>query len=64
MQVNEEWVTMREAATRLKVTPSKLSRLAKSGKIRTRDDSVDERVTLVEFNEVRALLESSIRYKR
>ncbi len=64
MQVNEEWVTMREAATRLKVTPSKLSRLAKSGKIRTKDDSVDERVTLVEFNEVRALLESSIRYKR
>jgi|GraSoi2013_100cm_1033763.scaffolds.fasta_scaffold52107_2 hypothetical protein len=64
MQVNEEWVTMREAATRLKVTPSKLSRLAKSGKIRTKDDTVDERVTLVEFNEVRALLESSIRYKR
>lgn len=64
MQVNEEWVTMREAATRLKVTPSKLSRLAKSGKIRTKGDSVDERVTLVEFNEVRALLESSIRYKR
>jgi DNA-binding MarR family transcriptional regulator len=64
MQVNEEWVTMREAATRLKVTPSKLSRLAKSGKIRTKDDPVDERVTLVEFNEVRALLESSIRYKR
>jgi hypothetical protein len=61
---NEEWVTMKEAASRLEVAPSKLSRLAGDGKIRTKRDTVDGRVTLVDVNEVRALLQSSVTYKK
>lgn len=60
---NEEWITMREAANRMKVAPSKISRLAAKGKIQTKDDPVDERVRLVEYNEVYRLLASSIRFK-
>jgi hypothetical protein len=60
----EEWVTMSEAAARLGIAASKLSRLVKAGKIQTRKDTVDERVRLVEFNQVRDLLQSSVRYKK
>lgn len=64
--MKEEWVSMREAATRLKaegfkISPNKVSRLASRGKIRAIDDPLDERVRLVELNELRTLFASSLR---
>jgi hypothetical protein len=58
-----EWVPLIEAATRLRVDISKLSRLASKGKIQTQRNPLDERVRLVNFNEVRTLFET-YRYTR
>lgn len=55
--MSEEWVPMSEAARRLKVRVSKISRLASKGHIETRDNPLDERVRLVNFNELRALFD-------
>ncbi len=63
MQQDEEWVTMSEAAKRLGVTPTQISRLASRGEIRVEQDAVNRRVKLVEFNEVRSLFESSKYYQ-
>jgi hypothetical protein len=57
---------MREAAARLKtegfkISPNKVSRLASRNKIRTKDDPLDERVRLVELNELRELFASRLR---
>ncbi len=54
----EEWVPMSEASYILRteginVSASKLSRLAKDGKITTSSDPSDERVKLVNLNELR-----------
>ncbi|MBE3558599.1 MAG: hypothetical protein IMW89_05155 [Ktedonobacteraceae bacterium] len=67
--MNEEWVSMRAAAARLKaegfrISPNKVSRLANRDKIRTRNDPLDERVRLVELNELRALFTQSLRNSR
>ncbi len=64
--MKEEWVSMREAAARLKaegfkISPNKVSRLANRGKIQAIDDPLDERVRLVELNELRTLFGSSLR---
>ncbi len=66
MNTREEWVSMREAATRLKaeglkISPNKVSRLASRDKIRTQEDPLDERVKLVELNELRALFSNRLR---
>lgn len=53
--MSEEWVPMTEAARRLKVRVSKISRLANRGRIQTRENPLDERVRLVNFEEVNAL---------
>ena len=53
--MSEEWVPMSEAARRLKVRVSKISRLASKGRIETRENPLDERVRLVDFEELRAL---------
>ncbi|HLI05890.1 MAG TPA: hypothetical protein VKV40_04910 [Ktedonobacteraceae bacterium] len=55
--MSEEWVTMTEAADRLKVKRNKISRLASRGVIQTRENPLDARVRLVELNELRALFE-------
>jgi len=57
---------MREAASRLKaegfkISPNKVSRLASRNKIRTQEDPLDERVKLVELNELRALFSNRLR---
>jgi hypothetical protein len=57
---------MREAAARLKaegfkISPNKVSRLASRDKIRTQEDPLDERVRLVELNELRALFSNRLR---
>jgi len=62
--MNEQWVTMTEAAEILGVSLTQISRLAKKGKIRAESDSLNERIKLVELNEVRKLFESSKYYSR
>ena len=62
----EEWVSMREASARLKaegfkISPNKVSRLASRDKIRTQEDPLDERVKLVEINELRALFSNRLK---
>ena len=53
--MSEEWVTITEAADRLKVRRNKISRLASRGVIETRDNPLDARVRLVNLNELQAL---------
>jgi hypothetical protein len=55
VHMSEEWVTMTEAADRLKVKRNKISRLASRGVIQTRENPLDARVRLVDINELRAL---------
>lgn len=55
--MNEEWVTMTEAADRLKVRRTKISRLAGRGVIQTKENPLDARVKLVNFTELRALFD-------
>ena len=56
---DEQWMSMRTAAKRLGVSANKISRLASKGRITTRDNPLDERMRLVDFNELRALFESA-----
>src|SRR5215471_19353412 len=56
---NEQWMSMRTAAKRLGVSANKISRLASKGRITTRDNPLDERMRLVDFNELRVLFESA-----
>jgi predicted XRE-type DNA-binding protein len=60
----EQWVTMTEAAEALGITPTQVSRLAKKGAIRAEADALNQRVKLVELNEVRRVLETSKYYSR
>ncbi len=67
--MSEEWVPLSEAAFQLKtegfdVSVSKLSRLASRGEIKAESDPLDERVRLVELNQLRQLFGSSKRFKR
>lgn len=55
--MSEVWIPMSEAARRLKVRVSKISRLANKGHIETRENPLDERVRLVNFEELRVLFE-------
>jgi len=64
MPETEEWVTMTEAAEALGITPTQVSRLAKKGSIRSEADALNQRVKLVELNEVRRVLNSSKYYSR
>ena len=56
---DQQWMSMRTAAKRLGVSTNKISRLASKGRITTRDNPLDERMRLVDFNELRALFESA-----
>ena len=60
---DEEWVTMSEAANRLGVSVSQISRLAQRGEIKAEADRLNKRVKLVDFNEVRRLFEQSKYYR-
>jgi hypothetical protein len=55
----EQWMSMRTAAKRLNVSPNKISRLASKGRIKTRDNPLDERMRLVDFNELKMFFESA-----
>ncbi len=54
-----QWMSMRQAAKRLGVSPNKISRLAEKNRIKTRDNPLDERVRLVDFSELQALFASA-----
>jgi DNA-binding MarR family transcriptional regulator len=51
----DEWISMREAARRIGITATKVSRLAAQGRITTQQDPYDERVKLVNFAELRRI---------
>jgi hypothetical protein len=61
--MNEEWVTLSDASYKLRteginVSVSKLSRMANKGEIKTAEDPTDQRVRLVDLNELRKLFAS------
>jgi hypothetical protein len=61
--MNEEWATLSDAAFQLRteginVSVSKLSRMASKGEIKTANDPTDQRVRLVDLNELRQMFAS------
>jgi IS30 family transposase len=60
----EEWVTLTEAAKRLKVAKSTVSRIAKRNNIPTKPDTVDTRILLVEYTQLHQLMSSSVKYQQ
>lgn len=65
----EQWVPLSEAAYQLKnegfdISPSKLSRMANRGEIKTELDPIDKRVKLVELNGLREFFSASKRYRK
>lgn len=60
---SEEWVTMAEAAKRLKVSKSTISRIVRRNNIPTKADTVDTRLVLVEYQELHRLISSSVKYR-
>ena len=55
--MSEEWVTIQEASKRLEVGRNKISRLVSRGVIQTKNNPLDARVTLINFEEVRAIFQ-------
>lgn len=56
--MSAEWVTIQEAAKRLNVRRAKISRLVSRKVIQTKENPLDARVTLVNFEEVRTIFET------
>ncbi len=54
-EVQDEWITMSEAAKRLGISLSKISRLASLNRIETQHNPYDERTRLVNFTELRRM---------
>jgi hypothetical protein len=50
-----QWVTMAKAADETGVSKAKISRLASQGRIKSRKDPKDDRVRLVDLDEIRKL---------
>jgi hypothetical protein len=55
--MDQEWVPMHRAAKIIGIHPSKISRLATLGKIKTKKNPKDDRVTLVDMVELRKIFE-------
>jgi hypothetical protein len=53
--MGEDWVSLSVAAREVKVSLSKLSRLVKEGRLQSARDPRDERLVLVNLEEVRAM---------
>lgn len=49
------WISMNKAAKELGIHSSKLSRLVHNGKLQSKKDLLDSRLTLVDIDEVREL---------
>jgi excisionase family DNA binding protein len=54
-EVQDEWITMSEAAKRLGISLSKISRLASLNRIETQHNPYDERTRLVNYAELRKM---------
>ncbi len=52
---NDQWVTMSQAAQMLGIQYNRITRLAAKGKIETRLNILDERVKLVNLEELRQI---------
>jgi len=50
---DDQWVTMREASQQLGIQYNRITRLAAKGKIETKIDILDERVKLVNLEELK-----------
>lgn len=50
--MEDEWIRITDAAKELGVSASKLSRMARDGKLSSRKDAYDERVTLLSRKEL------------
>jgi predicted DNA-binding protein (UPF0251 family) len=63
--MSEEFITLAEAATRLKVSKSTVSRIINRNKdkIPTKSDTIDTRLMLVEYTALETVFSSSVRYK-
>jgi hypothetical protein len=59
-----QWMTMTDAAIKLGVPTTKISRMAKDRAIETKKDTLDKRVRLVDYEEVKRVLESSVGYQK
>jgi hypothetical protein len=51
----EQWLPMREVAETLHISYDKLSRLVRQKVIKTQSDVLDQRIKLVEINEVKRI---------
>jgi hypothetical protein len=58
---NQEWIPMVEAAKQFKISSTKVSRLAKQGKIEIRNKWGDERVKLVNIDQLREYMDRAAR---
>ena len=58
------WTRLSDAAREVGVSQAKLSRLVKNGKLAHEKSPFDERVTLVDIDEVRRMFPSEKRFRR
>lgn len=58
-----EWVPMNEAAKRVGISPSKLSRLVARGKVQTEINPYDEREKLVNMQQLVTMFPQNKRHK-
>ncbi len=63
MTDTKEWITMAEAAKRLNVSKSTISRVVKRHNIQTKPDTIDTRLLLVEYSQLRQVFSSSAKYR-
>jgi DNA-binding MarR family transcriptional regulator len=56
--MNQEWVTIKEAAKQLNTGRNKISRLVQKGLIDTQDNPLDGRVKLVNLEQLRVLFQT------
>jgi hypothetical protein len=59
-----QWMTMTDAAIKLGIPATKISRMARDKVIQTQKDTLDKRIRLVDYEEVKKVLESSVRYRK
>lgn len=53
----EDWTPLVEAAKAVRISAAKLSKMVKQGRVVSRKDPRDERLTLVDLNQLKKLME-------
>lgn len=59
----EEWVTFADAARRLGVSKSTISRVVRKHHISTKPDTIDTRILLVDYPQLHRVMSSSVKYR-